>query len=1262
LGPEVKKISKQLKAMKPRSPHNTVYENFESLIEVACQFKLPTGQTRLLRALIDTGATDNFINSKTVKELNLPTQPLPRKIKVELGSASDCAYVKSETTPLHMSFGQSGSHKSTYSVLNLGEYDVILGRPFQRSMATRIEGDDIFLPSRRGYQPLPRWASAKKQKLAIVQTSFREMHSIMKCSQEKFLLTFSKSGEGDSEDQPEEGKVEEPPLKPEEVKSLIHKVIAKIERSSKMKAPHKNPSIQRKIEKQTLSPSDDRIPHLKGIPELESLLNEYIDVFPVDLPIEPPPEREFSMKIHLKEGHVPPAQAPYRASSDAQEAIQKTLEYLYAHGFARDSVSEYAAPVTLAKKADGTWRFCVDYRKLNSITKEAKYPLPRIDDCLDKLGKAKFFSKLDLRSGYWQVRIHEKDIEKTAFRTTNGHHEWLVMPFGLQGAPSCFQRMMNHYLRHHLGKFLIVYLDDILVFSETKEEHLQHLRILLEILREKKLYAKGSKCDLFKTSVIFLGFVVQGGQITTDPSKIKAVKNWPLPTTVREVRSFLGLCNFYRKFIQNHATIAKPLTNVLKSTEFKDKYGIAFHKKAPVTLNEDERKAFEALKSALISAPCLAIYDPDMPTEVWTDASWENSTTGAVLLQNHGQGLQPVAFISKVMNSAESRYPVFEQELLALKNALEEWRHYLLPIHFKAKTDHNGLRFLRTQKHLSERQWRWLGLISEFTFDLEYRPGQNMTVPDSLSRRTMTEADVEDMLRLSPHEDTSFELQIPLDNGKQKVLLTRRRVVKHQDDIPEVFDYTDDPTYGVVHQRLVDEEANLPPSYDLYSVNDKGNLVWCDKHQTQRICVPQRYRAVIIQEHHDTPIGAHFGANKTYARIRQRYMWPHMIPELPSLPWEYVSMDFCGPFPKTKSGKDNVLVVVDNLTRLSVFIPCTTEVTAKETAELFLMHVWKLHGLPRRINSDRGPQFISHFWKELWKSLATKVALSAPYHPESNSIVERQNDTFQQSLRSFVNARQNDWDSKLIFYEFAYNSSVHPSTGETPFFLNYGRHPLVPTAIVHPTNSPAAEDFVQQMTVLIGEAGDHIRLHQAQAADRRESDFQKHDFQVGDKVLLNTTNYNLQLPSRKLAPKWIGPLEIKQIRGPNTVLIDVPPRLHRLEPLQNVQYLKRYISRHPDVGPPVVHQDSVEIEGTEEFEVEDILAHRGTGNKIQYLVRFKSYGPEDDLWLPLKNLVNAPEILQHYHARQDDKEYTPRSQSKAKKQGRVGHVFTALRA
>ena len=534
-------------------------------------------------------------------------------------------------------------------MIELGDHDVVLGRPFLSYMAARVEGDDCWVPTRHGPIALPRWVSRAHAPVKLLRISMREMKEDMR----------KREAEG----------------KGGEVYLLLPQ-----RDLLKLKTPGPEDQGQKGSTPESPDPLE-KISRPSGCPELEGLLREFKDVFPEDLPAETPPEREITMRIPIKPGCPPPHQAPYRVPPREDATIRQTLEYLEEHGLVTPSHSEYAAPVVLAPKPDGSWRFCVDYRRLNAISGDDKYPIPRIDDCLDRLGKARYFSKIDLRTGYWQMQVHPEDRHKTAFRTQHGQYEWTVVPMGLSGAPGIFQRLMNHYLRKYLGDFVLCYLDDILIYSDTLEEHLAHVRKVLTVLREKKLYAKGSKCEFLRPSVTFLGFTVGRGVVDKESSKVEEVRNWPVPKTVRDVRSFLGLAGFYRKFVHKFAEIARPLTDILKSTEFEEKFGRAYSKKAPVELDQKALTAFEGLKQALISAPCLVIFDPTKRTEIWADASREWGTVGAVLMQDHGRGLQPVAFLSKVMTKEQQGYPTHEQELLALMITLEEWRHYVLPYH-----------------------------------------------------------------------------------------------------------------------------------------------------------------------------------------------------------------------------------------------------------------------------------------------------------------------------------------------------------------------------------------------------------------------------------------------------------------------------------------------------------------------------------------------------------------------------------------------------
>src|SRR6202163_689507 len=450
------------------------------------------------------------------------------------------------------------------------------------------------------------------------------------------------------------------------------------------------------------------------------IINEFKDVFPEDLPSGLPPRREVDHHIELEPGQRPPSKPTYRLSQPETDELKKQLADLLANGYIRESKSPYGAPVLFVKQKDGTMRMCVDYRALNKITIKNKYPLPRIDELLDRLLGAKYFSKIDLRAGYWQVRIADQDVHKTAFRTRYGHYEFLVMPFGLTNAPATFMHLMQQTLRKFLDDFVIVFIDDILIYSKTLEDHYKHLRLVLQVLRDKQLYAKLSKCDFFQSEIGFLGHVINQYGIKMEPSKVDAVQKWPVPKNVHELRSFLGLAGYYRRFVKNFSMIASPLTLLL-------------HKDTKYEWGAEQDKAYTALKQAVSSARILIIPDPQLPYTVVTDAS--GYAIGAALCQDHGNGLQPCAFLSRKMNDHERNYPVHEQELLAIVHALREWRHYLLGNRISIITDHRSLQYLATQDKLSARQTRWSEFLQQFDYEIRYRPGRDNHVADSLSRR-----------------------------------------------------------------------------------------------------------------------------------------------------------------------------------------------------------------------------------------------------------------------------------------------------------------------------------------------------------------------------------------------------------------------------------------------------------------------------------------------------------------------------------------------
>ena len=446
------------------------------------------------------------------------------------------------------------------------------------------------------------------------------------------------------------------------------------------------------------------------------VVQEFLDVFPEELP-GMPPDREIEFTIDIIPGTAPISKRAYRMSAEELKELRKQLDELEEKGFIRPSVSPWAAPVLFVKKKDGSMRLCVDYRALNEATIKNKYPLPRIDDLFDQLKGATVFSKIDLRSGYHQLKVKEEDIPKTAFITRYGHHEFMVVPFGLTNAPAVFMNLMNLVLMPYLDKFVVVFIDDILIYSQSIEEHVEHLRTVLQTLREKQLYAKFKKCEFWLEEVSFLGHIISGKGIAVDPAKVDAVLAWKSPTNVTEIRSFLGLAGYYRRFIEGFSQKAAPMTKLLR-------------KGVPFDWNDKCEQSFQELKKRLTTAPVLALPEPGKAFIVYCDAS--RVGLGCVLMQDG----RAIAYASRQLKPHEQNYPNHDLELVAVVFALKMWRHYLYGNRCELYTNHKSLKYIFTQKELNRRQRRWLELIKDYDLSVNYHPGKANVVADALSRKT----------------------------------------------------------------------------------------------------------------------------------------------------------------------------------------------------------------------------------------------------------------------------------------------------------------------------------------------------------------------------------------------------------------------------------------------------------------------------------------------------------------------------------------------
>ena len=588
--------------------------------------------------------------------------------------------------------------------------------------------------------------------------------------------------------------------------------------------------------------------------------------------------------------------------------------------------------------------------------------------------------KIDLRSGYHQLKIWSEDVPKTAFRTRYGHYEFLVTPFGLTNAPVVFMDLMNSIFQPYLDQFVIVFIDDILIYSGSKEDHEEHLRVVLQILRENQLYAKFSKCQFWLDSVAFLGHVISVEGVYVDPQKIEAIVNWQPPTNVTEIRSFLGLAGYYRKFVEGFSKLAAPLTKLTRKEE-------------KFVWSEACQQSFDELKRKLTSAPVLTLPSGRDGYTVYCDASRQG--LGCVLMQHENV----IAYASRQLKKHEQNYPTHDLELAAVVFALRIWRHYLYGVPCRIFTDHKSLQYLFTQKVLNMRQRRWVELIKDYECTIEYHPGKANVVADALSRKsTSSISHLKDVYLPRLVELRSLGVRLVLtDTGALLATFHIRPVLI--DRIREL--QTQDPT--MIKLKREAESGQLKG----FSVRADGTVM-----TGHRLCVPDvgELKKEIMEEAHYSAYAMHPGSTKMYHTLREHYWWrgmkkdvaefvyrclicqqvkaEHQRPAglLQSLPipqwkWEKIMMDFVVGLPCCQNGYDAIWVIVDRLTKSAHFLPMKNSDSIEKLAELYVKEIVRLHGTPVSIVSDRDPRFTSRFWPSLQRALGTRLHFSTAFHP-----------------------------------------------------------------------------------------------------------------------------------------------------------------------------------------------------------------------------------------------------------------------------------------
>ena len=859
----------------------------------------------------------------------------------------------------------------------------------------------------------------------------------------------------------------------------------------------------------------------------------------------------------------PIKQAPYRVSQAQRIEIDQQISNMLCQNIIKPSSSPWSSPVVLLKKKDGSTRFCVDYRKPNAVTRKDSYPLPRIDDAIDALSGSTLFTTLDLQSGYHQVAMNSESRDKTAFISHAGLYEYNVMSFGLTNAPSTFQRLMSTVLHGLEWKICLIYIDDIIIFSSSFDEHLHRLRLVFDRLRLANLKLKPSKCTFARKSVRFLGFLVSSSGVSPDPDKLSAVQSFPVPTNVRDVRSFLGLRNYYRRFVKDFAKVASPLHRLTRRD---------------VTFDWDNtcHDAFVILKSHLCSAPILSYPHFHQPFHLYTDAS--QTALGYILGQIIDGKEHVVSYGGRELNTAEKKYSTTEREALAVVEGIKYFRPYLTGTKFYVHTDHGCLSWLMKMKDPTGRLARWSLQLQQYQFDIIHRAGRLNGNADALSRRSY-----------------SSTLSIPIAAlhdpcPPQSVLYNLQR---QDPELSVIIDYLQHdvlPTDNVKARRLI-------VTIDDYYLNENGILchLWSPgsrrvKSLCSQIVAPQSIRHEILTACHDDPTAAHFSVFKTYEKIRARFYWHGMFKDIehwckscidcsmkkiprshrkaPLLPipvdgaFDRVAMDILGPFPVTTNGNRYIIVFSDYYTRWpEAFALPSTE--ASRIALLLVNEIMARHSSPRTLLSDRGPNFLASIVKEVCRLINTTRAYTTAYHPQTDGLVERFNGTLAEGLSMYVSTHQKDWDQHLSLILFAYRVSPNATTKESPFYLLYGREPRLPidaSLLASPDHLSSSVSELRSRVIENLENAKRIVDSNTQLAQQRmKCQYDKTSspvtYDIGSRVWVYTPKSRKGL-SKKLAHNYHGPYRVVaklspvhfRLRTLDNKPVSVPVHANRMKP------------------------------------------------------------------------------------------------------------------
>lgn len=1015
---------------------------------------------------------------------------------------------------------------------------------------------------------------------------------------------------------------------------------------------------------------------------LPACYQEFKDVFSKQASDTLPPQRPCDHNIRL-EKDMDPAQAIghaplYKQTREQLEAAKAYIIDNLQKGFIVPSYAPFASPILMARHpSTGKLRFCVDYRKLNLITRKDRYPLPLIDELMSRISGAKVFTKLDIRQGFHRIRMTPESEDLTTFRTRYGMFKYRVMPFGLTNGPSTFQRFINDTFMDYLDNFVTAFVDDLLIYSSNELEHKMHVQKVLERLRAAGLQASLEKCEFHVKRTKYLGFIISTDGIEVDPAKTDVIRGWDRPTTVKGVQAFLGFCNFYRRFIKNYSRIAKPLHQLTRTD------AVTTGNRLP--WDQTCELAFEELKERLLNAPVLAHYHPNRPARIETDAS--DGTIAGVLSQKDEQGdWHPIAFYSKTMTGPQQNYHIHDKELLAVVKAMDEWRPELEGLQredrFDVYTDHRALEYFMTTKALNARQARWAEFLSQFYFSLRYRPGKQNTLADALSR---PDSDSNGKIPVAHRLQTVLKPEVLDSQIRAELAPIHSPAGSSTGEQPSPIGEQPSPEpENSVLARVIQANREASSLAEWRSLAADSPTPWSLRDglllHNNRLVVPvdgsySTLRAALLDEIHRQPSMAHPGRNKMRWLVADHYYWdgwrgdvdryvsnchdcrraekprdrrpgPLKPLPVPARAWREISMDFRS-FPKDKHGHDAVLVICCRLSKRTISIPCCKGIDARGLASQFLVHFYRHYGAPESIVSDRGPQFISAFWDEFCTILGVKLRLSTARHPETDGQTEIVNQHIAMRLRPYVNYYQDDWSEYLPMIDYAAAALRQESIGVSPFFASMGYEPRTSFSWQPAPDGMSPSDRMNRLAAAdrakrMEEIWDFVRgqMLGSQERQRRQADRRRReiDFDVGDHVWLSLRDYPTDRRGRALAPQQAGPFRILERVG-NAYKLELPASM-QIHPIFSPDKLRK-AAMNPLPGQQAPEPEPLNINGEDEWEVDEILAVRKLRNRLEYRVRWVGYD-EDLTWYPARNFTSAPHKIKDFHDSHPDRPGPPR--------------------